>query len=104
VRASQGKCLSIGPDRGYYPLVKSEPGGFTHLSQVILAENPDGSMPAHMKGREGNLTIGTQMRSLRVLGPLNGAPDAPVDGHSLCCFIPRSGCSGGSDLTNEFDL
>jgi hypothetical protein len=34
VRACQDKCLS-------------EPGGFMHLSRVILAENMDGSMPAH---------------------------------------------------------
>jgi hypothetical protein len=30
--------------------IKTGPGGFTHLSRVILAENPDSSMPAHMKG------------------------------------------------------
>jgi hypothetical protein len=39
--------------------IRSELGGFTRLSQVILVENSDGSMPAHMKGREGNLLIGT---------------------------------------------
>jgi hypothetical protein len=30
-------------------------------SQVILAENPDGSMVAHTKGHEGNLLVGTQI-------------------------------------------
>jgi hypothetical protein len=28
---------------------------------VILAENPDGSMPAHTKGHEGNLPVGAQI-------------------------------------------
>jgi hypothetical protein len=32
-----------------------------HLSQVILVENPNGSMLAHTKGREGNLLIETQI-------------------------------------------
>jgi hypothetical protein len=31
------------------------------LSQVILAENPDGSMQAHTKGHKGNLLVGTQI-------------------------------------------
>jgi hypothetical protein len=43
------------------PLIKSGSGGFTHLSWVILAENSDGSMLAHMKGRKGNLPIRTQI-------------------------------------------
>jgi hypothetical protein len=34
-------------------------GGFTCVSWVILVQNSDGSMPAHMKGREGNLPIET---------------------------------------------
>jgi hypothetical protein len=40
------------------PLVKFRPGGFTRFSQLILVENSDGSMPAHMKGHEENLPIG----------------------------------------------
>jgi hypothetical protein len=31
------------------------------LSWVILAEDPDGMMPAHTKGREGDLLVGTQI-------------------------------------------
>jgi hypothetical protein len=31
------------------------------LSQVILAENPDGSMQAHTKDHKGNLLVGTQI-------------------------------------------
>jgi hypothetical protein len=41
------------------PLIKYVPGGFTSLSQVVLAEKPDNSMPAHMEGLEGNLPIET---------------------------------------------
>jgi hypothetical protein len=73
------------------PLIKSGPGGFTHLSWVILAENPDGSMPAHTKGHEGNLPVGSQIQSLRMLSPLDGALGEPTAGHPLCRFIPRSG-------------
>jgi hypothetical protein len=43
------------------PSIKSGIGGFTRLSRVILAENLDGSMPAHIEGREGNLSVGTQI-------------------------------------------
>jgi hypothetical protein len=46
------------------------------LSRVILAKNLDGSMPAHTKGLEENLPVGTQIRSLKMLGPLDGAPNA----------------------------
>jgi hypothetical protein len=75
------------------PPIQSGPSGFTCLSQVILAENPDCSMPAHMKGREGNLPVETQRQSLRISGPLNGAPGAPTAGHPLCHFIPLPSCS-----------
>jgi hypothetical protein len=64
------------------------------LSRVILEENPDGLITAHMKGREENLLVGTQIRSLRMSGPLDGAPGAPTAGHPLCCFVPHFGCSG----------
>jgi hypothetical protein len=57
----------------------------------LWRENLDGSVQAHSEGREGNLPIETQIRSLRMLGPLYGAPDAPIAGHSLCRFVPRSG-------------
>jgi hypothetical protein len=50
------------------PPMNSGPGDFTHLSRVILVENLDGSIPAHTKGREGNLSVRTQIRSLRMLG------------------------------------
>jgi hypothetical protein len=43
------------------PQIKFEPSGFMRLSQVILAENPDGSKVAHTKGREGKLLVGTQI-------------------------------------------
>jgi hypothetical protein len=62
-----------------------------HLSRVILAGNPNGSMSAHMKGHEGNLPVKTQIQSLWMSGPLDGAPDAPTVGHPFCRFIPRSG-------------
>jgi hypothetical protein len=39
------------------PQIKSGPGGFTLLSRVVLAENPDGSMPGHMEGHEANLLV-----------------------------------------------
>jgi hypothetical protein len=61
------------------------------LSWIIPIENLDGSMPAHMKERDGNLLFDTQIQSLRVLGPLDGALNAPAAGHPLCRFIPRSG-------------
>jgi hypothetical protein len=40
-------------------MVKSGLGDFTRLSQVIQVENPDGSMLAHTKGRDGNLLVKT---------------------------------------------
>jgi hypothetical protein len=64
------------------------------LSQVIIEENPDGSMPAHTKGREGNLPVGTQIRTLRMLGPLDGALGETTVGHPFCRFVPRSSCFG----------
>jgi hypothetical protein len=51
------------------------------LSRVILAENLDGSVPAHTKGREGNLPVETQIRRLSISSPLDGALDAPAIGH-----------------------
>jgi hypothetical protein len=51
-------------------------------------------MLAHTKGREENLLAGTQIRSLRMSGPLDGVPDMLAIGHPLCRFIPcfvRSG-------------
>jgi hypothetical protein len=53
--------------------IKFGPGGFTHLSQVIIAENPDGSMLVHTGGHQGNLLDGTQIQSLRMPGPFDGA-------------------------------
>jgi hypothetical protein len=50
-------------------------------------------MPDHMEGREGNRPPETQIRSLRMLGPL-GALGVPSTSHSLCHFIPRSIHSG----------
>jgi hypothetical protein len=47
--------------QGLMPPVKFGPGGFTRLSLIILAKNPDDSVPAHMKGREGNLSVKTQI-------------------------------------------
>jgi hypothetical protein len=37
-----------------------------------------------------------------MLGPLDGASDAPDAGHPLCCFVPHSGSLGGSDPTGRF--
>jgi hypothetical protein len=50
-------------------------------------------MPAHMEEREANLSVGTQIQSFKMLGPLDGAPDVPTAGHPLCRFDPHSGCS-----------
>jgi hypothetical protein len=92
--------------QGLMPPVKSRPGGFTRLSRIILAESLDGldtkledanledmklEELAHTKGDEGNLSAGTQIRSLRMPGPLDGAPDAPTTGDPFYHFIPRSG-------------
>jgi hypothetical protein len=63
------------------------------LSQVILVKTPEVLMAAHMKGHESNLPVETQIRSLMMSGPLNGATDVPAAGHPLCCFVPRSSCS-----------
>jgi hypothetical protein len=76
------------------PPVKSTPGEFTRLSRVILAKNPDDSVPTHTKGHEGNLLVGTQIRSLRMSGALDGALDVPATSHPLCHFVPLSDCSG----------
>jgi hypothetical protein len=57
-------------------------------------ENPNGSVLAHTEVCEENILAETQIRSLRMLGPLDGAPDALVACHPLCHFVPRSGCSG----------
>jgi hypothetical protein len=67
-------------------------------------ENPDSLVLAHTEGREGNLLIGTQIRSLRMPGLLDGALDALAADHPLCPFIPSSGCSGGSDPIGGFHL
>jgi hypothetical protein len=75
------------------PLIKSGTGGFTRLSWVILPKNLDSSMLAHKKACEGNLPVGTQIRSLRMLDSLDGALGAPTNGHPLCRFVPCSGCS-----------
>jgi hypothetical protein len=42
-------------------------------------ENPDCLMSAHMEGREGNLSVRTQIWSLRMSGPL--------DGHWMCQLL-----------------
>jgi hypothetical protein len=53
--------------------IKFGSGGFTRLSQVILEEDLDGSMPAHTKESEGNHPVETQIRSLRISCPLDEA-------------------------------
>jgi hypothetical protein len=57
-------------------------------------ENLDELVLAHTEGREGNLLVETQIRSLRMLGPLDGAPDVLATGHPLCYFIPCFSCNG----------
>jgi hypothetical protein len=81
------------------PPIKSRPSGFTRLSSVILAENPDASMLAHTKGCEGNPLVGTQIRSLRMTGLLDGASNAPTAGHPLCHFALVA--LGSSDPTQR---
>jgi hypothetical protein len=61
------------------------------LSWIIIAENPDGSVPAHTKGRKGNLPVMTHIQSFRMSGSLDELPDAPATGHPFCHFIPCSG-------------
>jgi hypothetical protein len=63
------------------------------FSWVILVEDRDGSMLAHTEWHEGNLLVRTQIRSLRMLGLLNGSPGGPTAGHPLCHFVPCSSCS-----------
>jgi hypothetical protein len=53
-------------------------GCFTHPSYLILVESQDSSMPAHTEGHEENLPTETQIRSLRMSGPLDGAPGVPT--------------------------
>jgi hypothetical protein len=68
-------------------------------------ENPNGLVPGHMERRERNLPVGTQIQSLRMLSPLDGAPDALAVVHHLFHFVPRSGRSRrGSNLTSWFCL
>jgi hypothetical protein len=57
-------------------------------------ENMDDWMPAHTKGREGNLVSRTQIRNLRMSDPLNGVSSALAAGHPLCQFVPCSVHSG----------
>jgi hypothetical protein len=61
-------------------------------------------MRAHRKGREGNLSVETQIRSFRVPGPLDGAPNALVAGHPLCHFSLALVALGGSNPTGGFHL
>jgi hypothetical protein len=51
-------------------------------------------MPTHTERRDGNHLFKTQLQSLKMPGPLDGAPDAPAAGHPLCHFIPHYGRSG----------
>jgi hypothetical protein len=74
--------------------MKFGPGGFTRLSWVFQAENTDGLMPAHTEGHDRNLFVGTQVLSLRILGPLDGAPGARQLLAILCVFVPCSSCFG----------
>jgi hypothetical protein len=62
------------------------------LSWVIHIENSDGSMPP-TEGHEGNLLVWTQIQSMMVSRPLDGAPDMPASGHPLCHLVIRSGPS-----------
>jgi hypothetical protein len=50
-------------------------------------------MPAHKEGRGGYLPFGTQIQSLRMLGPHDGAADVLIAGHRWGHFFPRSGRS-----------
>jgi hypothetical protein len=57
-----------------------------------------------MEGRQGNLLVRTQIRSLRMPRPLDRSPDAPDAGHPLCRFVPCLVALGGSDSTGGFRL
>jgi hypothetical protein len=61
-------------------------------------------MPAHTEGHEGNFQARPQIQSLRMSGPLDGAPAVLATGHTLCCFVPRSVCYSGVDLADGLSL
>jgi hypothetical protein len=67
-------------------------------------ENLDGSMPAHMKGLEGNLLVQTQIQSMRMPGPLTGALDEPAADHPFAISSLALVTLGGSDPSNGFCL
>jgi hypothetical protein len=61
-------------------------------------------MPAHTKDREGNLSVGTQIQSLRISGPLSGVP-ARLLLATLCVTLNLAlFAHGGADPTGEFCL
>jgi hypothetical protein len=76
------------------PLHRIRQGLMPPRSNRGQAENSNVLMLAHTKGHEGNLPVGTQIRRLRISGPLDGEPDALDAGYLLFLFVPRSGCSG----------
>jgi hypothetical protein len=63
--------------------------------------NPDDSMPAHTEGHEGNLLVGTKIRSLWMSGLLDGAPGAPTASHLFVAPSLTLVALGGSDLTRR---
>jgi hypothetical protein len=59
-------------------------------------------MPAHMEGLEGNLLAGTQIQSLRVPGPLDGALESVS---TLCVSLSLTLFAlGSADPTGGFFL
>jgi hypothetical protein len=54
-----GSPLGVESHLGQVPLQRTRHVLMPH--PIILAENPDGSVLAHTKGREGNRPVGTQI-------------------------------------------
>jgi hypothetical protein len=69
-------------------------------------KNLDSSVPAHPQGREGNLLVGTQIRSLKVPSALDGAPDVPAASPPPPCVASSIAlvALGGSDPVGGFCL
>jgi hypothetical protein len=61
-------------------------------------------MPAHMEGYEGNLSTGTQIQSLRILGPLGGARMCQLLAIPCVASSLALVARGDSDLTSRLCL
>jgi hypothetical protein len=101
-----GKYLSIGPDRDRCPPVQIRAMWFhVMFPGNPYWENPNGSMPSHTKGHEGNLPIGTQIQSLRMPGPHIGVSGSVNCWSTFCvAFSLALFALGDIDPTGRFCL